>query len=144
MQSFRFRLERVADWYTRQYEEEHRRFSACMATLADARQAIVALQAERLSIERDLLERKAIASSDLAALGLYRLGAKKREAELNGVRQRCEQAVQAQRVKLQAAERKVRLLEKLRERRLAEYNYAETRELEELASDAYFAKWAAR
>jgi hypothetical protein len=52
--------------------------------------------------------------------------------------------VQAQSVKLQAAERRVRLLEKLRERRVAEYTYAETRELEELASDAYFAKWAAR
>jgi hypothetical protein len=38
----------------------------------------------------------------------------------------------------------VRSLEKLRERRVAEHVYAETRELEELASDAFFAKWAAR
>jgi hypothetical protein len=38
----------------------------------------------------------------------------------------------------------VRLLEKLRQRRVDEYTYAEARELEELASDAFFAKWAAR
>jgi hypothetical protein len=27
---------------------------------------------------------------------------------------------------------------------IAEYTYAETRDLEELASDAFFARWAAR
>jgi flagellar biosynthesis chaperone FliJ len=144
MQNFRFRLARVFEWYTRQYQEEERIFSACLATLADARQAIVDLQAERLSIERDVLSRHSIPSRELVALGLYRLGARQRELELIAVRERCEQAVEAQRVKLQAAERRVRLLEKLRDRRLTEHNYAEARELEELASDAYFAKWAAR
>ena len=144
MQSFHFRLERVAEWYTRQFEEEERRFSACLAALADARQAIAALQAERLSVERDLLSRQSIVSRDLAALGLYRLGVKKREIELIAVRERAEAAVAAQRAKLQVADRKVRLLAKLRERKLAEHTYEETRELEELASDAFFAKWAAR
>src|SRR5580693_1412361 len=105
MQNFRFRLEKVLEWYTRQYEEEERRYSACLATLADARQAIAALQAERLSTEHDVLSRQSIPSCDLVALGLYRLGARKRELELNGVRERCEQAVEAQRVVLQAAER---------------------------------------
>jgi hypothetical protein len=118
--------------------------TVCLAALADARKAIASLQAERLSIERDVLSRPAIPARDFVALGLYRLGAKKRELGLNGVRDRCEGEVAAQRVKLQAAERRVRLLEKLRERRVAEHVYAETRELEELASDAFFAKWAAR
>jgi flagellar biosynthesis chaperone FliJ len=144
MQTFRFRLEKVREWYTRQYEEEERRLTVCLAALADARKAIASLQAERLSIERDVLSRPAIPARDFVALGLYRLGAKKRELGLNGVRDRCEGEVAAQRVKLQAAERRVLLLEKLRERRVAEHVYAETRELEELASDAFFAKWAAR
>jgi flagellar biosynthesis chaperone FliJ len=134
MQTFRFRLEKVREWYTRQYEEEERRLTVCLAALADARKAIASLQAERLSIERDVLSRPAIPARDFVALGLYRLGAKKRELGLNGVRDRCEGEV----------ERRVRLLEKLRERRVAEHVYAETRELEELASDAFFAKWAAR
>jgi hypothetical protein len=77
-------------------------------------------------------------------LGLYRLGAKKRELDLHGVRDHRQAEVEAQRLKLRAAERRLRLVEKLRERRVAEYTYAETRELEELASDAYFSKWAAR
>jgi flagellar export protein FliJ len=144
MQTFRFRLARVLEWYTRQYELEERRLTALLAALADAKAAIAALLAERLSVERELLSRKSIPASDFAALGLYRLGARKRESELNGVRERCQADVEAQRLKLRAAERRVRLVEKLRERRLAEYTYEESRELEELASDAYFAKWAAR
>jgi flagellar biosynthesis chaperone FliJ len=144
MQTFRFRLAKVLEWYTRQYEMEERRMAVCLAALADAKAAIAALLAERLSVERDMISRTSIPAREFVALGLYRLGAKKRELELNGVRERCEAEVEAQRLKLQAAERRVRLIEKLRERRVAEYAYAETRELEELASDAFFAKWASR
>lgn len=144
MPTFRFRLEKVLEWYTHQYEMEERRLNACLGALADARQAIAAFEAERLSVERDVVSRPAIPARDFVALGLYRLGAKKRAAELSTFRDRCETAVASQRAKLLAAQRRVRLLEKLRERRLAEHVYAETRELEELASDAFFAKWAAR
>ena len=144
MQTFRFRLEKVLEWYNHQYELEERRFSACLAALAGAQKQIAALQAERLSIERDVVSRKSIAAAEFVALGLYRLGAKRRELELNAAREQCETAVREQRARLQAAQRRVRLLEKLRERRVAEHLYAETRELEELASDAFFAKWAAR
>lgn len=144
MQTFRFRLAKVLEWYTRQYELEERRMTVCLAALADVKTAIAALLAERLSVERDVISRISIPAREFAALGLYRLGAKKRELDLNVARERCETEVEAQRLKLQAAERRVRLIEKLRERRVAEYVYAETRELEELASDAFFAKWAAR
>ena len=144
MKAFRFRLEKVLEWYTRQYELEERRLTEMLAALADAKAAIAALLAERLSVEREMLSRQSIPANEFAALGLYRLGVRKRELELNGARERCQAAVEAQRLKLRAAERRLRLVEKLRERRLTEYTYAETRELEELASDAFFAKWAAR
>jgi flagellar biosynthesis chaperone FliJ len=144
MQTFRFRLAKVLEWYRRQFQEEERRLAVCLAALADAQQAIARLQEERLAIEREVVSRVSIPSGDFVALGLYRLGAKRRELELNAARERCEAAVREQQARLRAAERRVRLLEKLRERRVAEYVYAETRELEELASDAYFAKWASR
>ena len=144
MQAFRFRLEKVLEWYTRQYELEERRLTVCLSALTEAKSAIASLMAERLSVERDMLALTTILAPDFAALGRYRVGAKHRELELNGVRDRCQAEVEAQRLKLQAAERRVRLVEKLRERRVEEYVYAETRELEELASDAFFSKWAAR
>ena len=144
MKAFRFRLEKVLEWYTRQYELEERRLTTLLAALADAKAAIAALLAERLSVEREMFSRPSIPANEFAALGLYRLGAKRRELELNEARERRQAEVEAQRLKLRAAERRLRLVEKLRERRLTEYTYAESRELEELASDAYFSKWAAR
>src|SRR5579871_3754483 len=127
MQTFRFRLAKALEWYAHQFEAEERRLAVCLAALADARQAIVALQAEKLSVERDVVSRTSIPSRDFVALGLYRLGVKQKELELSAERDRCEAAVEAQRLKLQAAQRRVRLLEKLRERRLTEHTYAETR-----------------
>jgi flagellar biosynthesis chaperone FliJ len=144
MQAFRFRLEKVLEWYTRQAELEERRLALCLAAVNDARKGIAAQEAERLSVERDVVSRMAIPARDFVALGLYRLGARERELQLKAELDRCEREVQAQRVKHQAAQRRVRSLEKLRERRVAEHVYAETRELEGLASDAFFAKWAAR
>jgi flagellar biosynthesis chaperone FliJ len=144
MQTFRFRLERVLEWYTRQFELEEQRFNACMAALIGARDAIAALAAEQLAIENDLVSRRSIEAREFAALGLYRLGVKRREIELQAARARCETQLQMQRARLQVADRKVRLLEKLRARRMSEHVYAEARELEELAADAYFAKWASR
>ncbi len=142
MKRFHFRLEKVLEWYTRQYEEEERRLTVCLAALAEVHRAIAALQVERLKVEREVVSQKQIVARDFVALGLYRLGVRKQEVELDEARVRCESDVEAQRARLQEAQRRVRLLEKLRARRLAEHSYAETRELEELASDAYFAKWA--
>ena len=90
MQAFRFRLEKVLEWHTRQYEQEEQRLTVCLAALAEAKMAIAALLAERLTIERDMLALSAIPARDLAALSLYRLGAKKREIELNATRDRRE------------------------------------------------------
>ena len=143
MQTFRFRLARVLEWYTRQFQEEERRYTACLAAVAEAHRAIAAFQAERLAIENDVVSRVSIPAREFVALGLYRLGAKKREVELNEIKAQRQQAAKLQLQTLQLAQRKMRLLEKLRERRLTEHEYAETRELEELASDAFFAKWAA-
>src|ERR1035438_6054163 len=142
MQAFRFRLEKVLDWYGRQCQLEEGRFALCLAALADAQKAIVRLQAERLGIERDLISRTSIPSREFVAMGLYRLRATQQEAELHIERDRRETSVREQRIRLQAAQRRLRLLEKLHERRKAEYDYAATRELENLAADAYFAKWA--
>jgi flagellar biosynthesis chaperone FliJ len=142
MQAFRFRLEKVLDWYAHQCELEERRFALCLAALAAAQQAIAQLQAERLGIERDLVSRQTIPAREFVALGLYRLRAKQREVELNTARDQREAEVREQRLRVQAAQRRLRLLEKLRERRITEYDYAATRELENLAADAYFSKWA--
>ncbi len=140
MQAFRFRLDKVLDWYTRQYQLEEARFAVCLAALVEARKAIAALHAERLAVEQDMLSRHQFPAREFAALGLYRLRAGVREVALEEDRGRAEAE---QRLKVQAAQRRVRLLEKLKARKLADHTYEETRELELLAADSFFAKYAA-
>lgn len=65
------------------------------------------------------------------------------EKSLNGECEASQRKLEAQLEIVKLAQRKVRLLEKLRERRLTEHTYAVNRELEELAADTYLAKFRA-
>lgn len=58
------------------------------------------------------------------------------------LRQRdCQQRLNAQRLRVAEAKRNVKTLENLRYKARAEWRTAETRELEELASDSFLARW---
>jgi hypothetical protein len=141
MRSFQFRLERVLGWYGNQFQIEHAKLATAMAALHAIQQNIARFHAECLAVERDIIGRRDIAARDFQALGLYRLRARQLQQELNQQLQRREQTVRDQMQKVQEAQRRLRLLEKLRERRLAEHRYIEDKELETLASEAFLAKW---
>ena len=144
MQTFQFHLHKVLEWYDNQRQNEERQLTTSIAALTEVQEALDRLDAERLEIARQLISRSIILARDLAALGLYRLGAKKHELELVAERERREVVVREQRIKVQAAQRRVRLLDKLRERQQTEHNYAMERELEKMVSDAYMSKWPSR
>ena len=143
MPNFQFRLSRVLDWYQTQCQLEETRLGQCLQALSQVQESIALLQAETVRIEREVIFGGSVSGHDLASLGLYRLRAKIQAAELDQERIRCEQAVHAQMAVVQAAQRRLRLVEKLRERRLAEHLYAENKALETLASEAYLSKWIA-
>ena len=141
MQTFRFRLERVLAWYRKKCHIEESRLAQRIEALRELESRIVRFQAERVTVERELLVRREIAAADFVSLGRYRLRARELEAEFANERRRTEAALSEQRVRTQLAQRKVRLVEKLRERRVAEYTAAADRELETVAAEAYLAKW---
>jgi len=143
MPSFEFRLRRVLEWYQTQCRLEENRLTMCLAALNKVRDSIARLRAESLNIEREVISRPSIAGRDLASLGLYRFRVKILAAEMEQERIRCEGAVKDQTAAVQAAQRRLRLVEKLRERRLHEFLYAEDRALETLAAEAYLSKWIA-
>ena len=143
MPDFQFRLSRVLEWYQVQCREEEHRLAHCVAALAKAQKEIARLRVENLRIERETLAAGSLVAQDFWALGLYRLRAKIQAAELEQDRLRCERAWKDQTAAVQAAQRRLRMVEKLRERRLSEYRYAEDRALENLAAEAYLSKWAA-
>lgn len=143
MSTFQFRLDRVLEWYRTQLQLEEGRLAACIAALRLVEERMTRLQAERLSVEREAISSSSILARDLAALGFYRLRAAKEAAALSQERLRCERALRDQQTAVQAAQRRVRLVEKLRERRLSEHRYAENQALENLAAEAYLSKWIA-
>jgi flagellar export protein FliJ len=142
MQRFQFRLERVLEWYRKRLRLEEGRLAACLDLVRDAERKIARLQAERSAIETSLLERATIPAADFLNLSRYRLRARREEVELTEERQRLLCAADQQRAKVQRAQQRVKLFEKLRERRVAEYTAEESRELESLAADAYLSRWS--
>lgn len=141
MAAFRFRLESVLEWYRKQCELEKERLTACLAKVNDARERRTRLETERAAIERDVISQSSLPSTDLVALGLYRLRAKRRHLELTEEIHRLEVAAAEQSARYLAAQRRQKLVEQLRERRRLEHVYAENRELENLAGESFLGQW---
>ncbi len=85
---------------------------------------------------------KPVAGRDVTALGGYRLHVMAQEQEIAVSRAKHQTALEAQEAVMLEARRRCRLLERLRERRRAEWQAAGDREVEELASESYLAGWA--
>lgn len=142
MQRFRFRLDRVLEWRRKEYRVEETRLAAAVAQVLVTEGKIERLRTERASIERDLLVRTAIPATDFLNLGRYRLRADKEGIGLAEERRQRLLATAERRARVQQAQQRVKLLEKMRERRLEEHTAAANLELESLAAEAYLARWS--
>ncbi|HTQ57527.1 MAG TPA: hypothetical protein VMI94_23820 [Bryobacteraceae bacterium] len=143
MPTFEFRLRRVLEWYQTQCRLEENRLTLCLGALSHIQERIARFRADNLRIEREVMSSALIAAHDLAALGFYRLRAKIQAAEMEHEESRRQTDVKDQMAVVRAAQRRLRLVEKLRERQLAEHLYVEDRALENLAAENYLSKWTA-
>jgi len=141
MKRFVFGLESVLRWRRSLFEQEQNRLRALVAERDAIGLRLRELEQLRQRAERALLEAPAVTGGELAALESYRrrLSAERarRQEELAG----CERRIQAQRERVVEARRRVRLLERLKERRYAEWEAEANRELEALAAESYLARW---
>jgi|HubBroStandDraft_1064217.scaffolds.fasta_scaffold204283_2 flagellar export protein FliJ len=142
MQRFQFRLDRVLDWRRKQCGIEESRLAACLALVHETDRKIEGLRAERAAIDREVLTRPAIPAVDFLNLGRYRIRAGKEELELGEERRQRLQSTAEQRTRVQQAQQRVKLLEKMRDRRLAEYSAAASKELEEASAEAFLVRWS--
>jgi len=142
MKSFQFPLEKALEWRRTQLELEeakHKREIAAVAAI-DRRQAEV--EASGVRAETEVRRWNPIESGDLAALAHYRLKVKAEEAALARHRSYAAQKLAAQQKQMMEARRRCRLLERLKERRLAEWSSARDKELDEIAAESYLARWS--
>jgi flagellar export protein FliJ len=139
VENFRFRLERVLSWQRVVTELEEARTRQWLAALAETQAGRVQLAAARREAEEQLMTASALRPQELDTLADYREGLATRDRELRKREQNCEQRLEEQRRRWMEARRRCRLLEKLRERRLAEYRIELDRELETLAMESFAA-----
>lgn len=144
MKAFRFPLEKALEWRRRQLELEELKFKQMSAALQELDRQRAALESARDSAGRDLIGSGVVTGLDLHALAGYRNALALRSAAMLRQRRQEEARLEEQRRKYQEARRQCRLLEKLKERRRAQWQAECDRELEELASESFLSKWNRR
>ncbi len=140
MKRFEFRLQSVLDWRAHQLDLEKSRLQTLLAELAALDAAL-----DRIAAETREGEREAMASGDaqeLAALGPFRDHQARERGRVLSRRSDCERRVREQRESVLEAERGVRLLEHLRDRKLADWNAEAAKELEGVAAESFLSRWA--
>jgi flagellar export protein FliJ len=144
MTAFRFPLQRALDWRRTQLELAEARVEQQLASLAAIDQARTSLDAIGQGAETEVRRFTGLVGGDLSALGSFRLALKGRARDLAVKRVECERELAARQAAVLEARRRYRLLERLKERRRAEWQSAAERELDELAADSYLAQWSRR
>jgi hypothetical protein len=141
MRSFQFRLETVLGWRRMHLELEETKLQRLFEELRQVDLAEDRLDTEKADADRAVLYSASVEAQDLAALDRHRLHVARVKERLRKERADCQRRITTQQQQVAKAERDVRLLEKLRERRLAEWQTAADREQETLASELFLASW---
>jgi hypothetical protein len=144
MKTFHFPLERALEWRRTQLDVEEAKFKLETAALAELDRLRAELEASGIKTELQVREWDPVMGRDLAALGDFRLRVQAREAEIALERAAQVRKLAAQEAAMLEARRRCRLLERLKERRGGEWRMAENREVDELASESYIARWNRR
>ncbi|HWE52214.1 MAG TPA: hypothetical protein VG273_20635 [Bryobacteraceae bacterium] len=137
MAAFRFRLARVLGWYRKQCQLAEDRLRAASAELTRVEESIQRLCESRIAVDRGIVDAEYVEASDLAALHGYREGSRREESALQQNRAGIKKSILERRAEVTSLRTRIRLLEKLSERREGEHIAAADRELEELAADAF-------
>ena len=141
MKAFQFSLGRALEWRRAELEQAEARFKQQAAELAAIDRQRAESEAADLRAEIEVRAWQPVSGEDLAALGAFRLGVRRQQELLQARRKQCESNLAERQKEMMEARRRVRLLERLKERRLAEWRAAFDRELEQQAAESYLAQW---
>ena len=141
MKSFQFPLAKALEWRRVQLELEEARFKQLLADLAGLDRRRAEIEASGIHAEMQLRGWNPVVAGDLTALGNFRLRVKSQETEIARLRVESAKKLGEQQKRMLEARRRCSLLERLKERRLAEWTKDRDRELDEVASESYLARW---
>ena len=140
MKKFEFPLRRVLELRRQQAEVERAKLQALRAELVRLESEIVTTQ-KRADAAREHVQRSPSTSGlDLLALANFQRHMGHVGSSMKGKREQVNTQISEQQTQVREAERKVKLLENLESRKLAEWTVGRDKELEELAADSYMAR----
>lgn len=139
MKKFEFRLEAALRWRNAQLQLERGKLQKLLSEEQRAKRDLQSVFAERAAVISTLTALERLQSSDLRAVSAYSMGADMRAHALREEITRLAGSIQQQREYLMQAERKVRLLERLRDNRYAEWKREFDKEIELISEESWLA-----
>jgi flagellar export protein FliJ len=137
MKKFEFPLDSALRLRNAQLKREQLKLQQLVAEEQRLRNSLHAILTEQSAARASLHTSESLASADLRALSSFLMGTELASAKLKEQIAARQKAVEEQRGHLMAAERNVKLLEKLKAQRLAEWKHELDLELETLAQEAW-------
>lgn len=141
MARFQFSLEKVLRWRAVELTAEEAKLKALVQEQLHLQTLLAEVSAERSKLISSLGTMPDLRGDDLRTLTACGLRLRRNAETLAQHLLRCGRDLAKQRKKYSEAKRRVRLLEELRDRRLQEWKYEESAQLEELASESFLANW---
>jgi len=139
MTAFHFRLEKVLALRRTQLELEDARLKRQIAMVAELDRTRAQLEATAIQSEEEVRGWSPLPGQALAALANFHAYTRHRADELTAQRRQAVGQLQAQQLVLLEARRRCRLLERLEQRKRAEWQAAAASEVEQLAAESYLA-----
>lgn len=141
MARFHFALDKVLRWRTAELSAEEAKLKRLVLEEQQLQTRRAAMKAERVEVAEAPGTLPDVTGADLRSVTVYGLRLRREAEQLALDLVRCQRELAAQRKNYNEAKRRARLLEELKKRKLEEWNYEQTRLLEELASESFLANW---
>jgi len=142
MKAFRFPLDRALHLRRLQLELEQAKLQQLARDRDQLDLRATAIRSDAARTRAASTSQPQISSIELAALPGYQTGVRNRLSKLDGQKRDILKRIEDQRRVTLEAERKVKLLEQLREKRYADWSALMNREQEAFAAEAYLARWS--
>jgi flagellar export protein FliJ len=137
MKKFEFRLASVLRLRQTQLDAEKTKLQKLHAERTRLENALAAIDAQRSSSLEWVKTSALVESNDVRALSAFLAGAGARKESLRQAIAGCDKDIEEQRLRVLAAERNHKLLEKLKERKFSAWQAEFNRELEIIAQEAW-------
>ncbi len=141
MKSFQFPLERVLDLRRKQAQIEELKLETILQECLRIRRESERIAEQARAAAKQVLEKLVLEPIELESLYHFRGWTQTQMLILENQLREAEGRAAQQRLILNDARRNIRLIEKLRERRLSEWDAAFQKDLEEQASESHLSRW---